>query len=78
LARRLAHVARARLWLMVGLPALLAFDGWLSVLVTGERELARWPEGLRALRPSLSLELPGVRPNLAEALASALLTTLEP
>ena len=78
LAARLADVAGARFWLMVGLPALLAFDGWLSVLVNGEREPLRWPEGLRGLRPSLALEVAQPRPALAEALAHALLTTPEP
>jgi hypothetical protein len=78
LRSRLEDVARARFWLMVGLPALLAFEGWLPVLLTGEREPLRWPEGLRRLRPSLALELPEPRPAVSDALAHALLTTPEP
>ncbi len=62
-------------WLLVGAPALLAFEPYLGVLVTGDRGPERWPPGLRALRPGLALEVADLRPSLARALARALLTT---
>lgn len=62
-------------WLMVGTPALLAFEAFARVLVTNNLGPERWPAGMRALRPLLSLEVGGLRPALARALSRALLTT---
>lgn len=70
-----ASLAEEPFWLMVGTPALLAFEAFASVLITNELGPERWPQGMRALRSSLSLEVGDVRPALARALARALLTT---
>ena len=70
-----AELAAAPWWLLVGEPALLAFAAPASVLVSGELGPERWPSAVRRLRSGLALEVPGVRPTLARALARALLTT---
>lgn len=70
-----ASLSQEPCWLMVGTPALLAFEAFASVLVTHDLGPERWPSGMRALRPLLSLEVGGPRRALAQALAGALLTT---
>jgi hypothetical protein len=65
-------------WLLIGAPALLAFDAPLSVLLTGQRPFSAWPDALRSVRPGVSLELVGVRPLVARWLARSLAPTAAP
>lgn len=59
-------------WLLVGAPAVLAFDAPLSVLITQGAAPHTFPEGLRRRRAALSLELSEPRASMARELARAL------
>jgi hypothetical protein len=65
-------------WLVVGEPALVAFDAPLRILLRGDRPPQAWSPGLRGARSSLSLEAWGARSGVAEQLARLLATTPTP
>lgn len=60
-------------WLLVGQPALLRFDGTISVLLGAGVPVLRWPDALRAVRGRCTLELAGDGLAQAAPLADALL-----
>lgn len=70
-----AHaVAESPCWLMVGVPAVLAFESSFQVLVVGEQAPERWLPALRRMRRAFSLEVTAnPSPALFPALARALL-----
>jgi hypothetical protein len=71
--RELAPAAGG-LWVLVGQPALLACDAWLSVLLGIDTPVLRWADGLRGLRGRLTLELSGSGLEMTNALARAIAT----
>jgi hypothetical protein len=76
LARHLeGRLGAAPCWLLVGEPALTAFDAALPVLITDDISPLSWAPALRRVRSSLSLELSRERPALARVLARLLVPT---
>jgi len=60
------------LWVLVGQPALLAFDSTLPVLLGTSVSVLRWPENMRGLRAGCTLSLAGDGLEIARAVAALL------
>lgn len=60
------------LWVLVGQPALLAYRAPLSVLLDVAAPVLRWPDSMRALRGSCTLEVSGDGLSLCAPLAGYL------
>jgi hypothetical protein len=67
-----ASSAVPALWVLAGLPALIAFAPSLAIVLGAERPIARWPRPLLTLRGTFHLALCAPLPGLPGALASAL------